>query len=310
MRIAIMGAGGTGGFFGGLLARAGNDVTFVARGAHLNAMQTSGLTIKSRSAGDFTIPVQATSNPTGMEPVDLVLFCVKTYDTETAAQVIRPIVAPDTVVFSVQNGIDNGERISRTLNAGQVMCGVANIFAGVEAPGVIAHRSTGLARIMVGEWDRKTSPRVERLLQTFQKAGIEGVHSPDIQLALWEKFLGICGNSGVSSLTRLPIGPILACPETKSLFRQTLQEVYAVARAKKVGVPEDAVERWIGFCANLPPGVRPSMANDLAAGRRMELESLNGTVVRMGREQEVATPCNFAIYAALKPFVNGAPQLP
>jgi 2-dehydropantoate 2-reductase len=310
MRIAIMGSGGTGGYFGGQLARAGEEVTFIARGAHLEAMRTRGLTIRSSRAGDFTIPVQATDDPSGMEPVDLVLFCVKTYDTESAAKLIRPIVGPDTVVFSIQNGVDNAERIGRILEPETVMCGVAQIFSTVEQPGVIAHRSGGLAKITLGEPDGGTSSRMKRLLKTFQQAGIDTVHSPDIRIALWEKFLGICGNSGVSSLTRLPIGPILACPETRSLYRGTLEEVQSVARASGVALAADCVERWINFSATLAPGLRSSMANDLAAGRRLELESLNGTVVRMGCEHGIPTPYNFAIYAALKPYAEGAPKMP
>ena len=310
MRIAIMGAGGTGGYFGGQLARAGEDVTFIARGAHLEAMRTRGLTVKSRQAGDFTIPVQATDDPRDMAPVDLVLFCVKTYDTDSAAKLIRPIVGPDTVVFSIQNGVDNGERIGRTLEPETVMCAVAQVFSTMEEPGVIAHRSLGRARILLGETDGNASPRTERLLTTFQRAGIDALHSPDIQLALWEKFLGICGNAGISAMTRLPIGPILACPETRDLYRGTLEEVQSVAQAIGVGLPADCVDRWINTSATLAPGLRPSMANDLNAGRRLELESLNGTVVRLGSEHGIATPYNFAIYASLKPYVNGAPELP
>ncbi len=310
MRIAIMGAGGTGGYFGGLLARAGEDVTFIARGAHLEAMRTRGLTVKSARSGDFTIPVQATDDPKGMAPVDLVLFCVKTYDTESAARLIRPIAGPNTVVFSMQNGIDNDQQIGGVLGPQAVMCGVAQIFSSVETPGVIAHRSGALAKITLGELHGRSSPRVERLFKAFQQAGIDAARSPDIRLALWEKFLGICGNSGVLSLTRLPVGPMLACPETKSFFRQTLEEVQAVAQASGVTLPADCVDRWIAFCATLAPGLRSSMANDLNAGRRLELESLNGTVVRLGCEHGVPTPCNFAIYAALKPYINGALELP
>jgi 2-dehydropantoate 2-reductase len=309
MRIAIMGAGGTGGYFGGLLARAGEDVTFIARGAHLQAIQARGLTIKSASAGNFTIPAQATNEPATLPPVDLVLFCVKTYDTESAAQLIRPIVGPDTVVFSIQNGIDNRERMARVLGERAVMSGVAQIFSTVEAPGVIAHRSSGMAKIALGELDGKPSRRVQQLLPVLQKAGIDATQAPDIQVALWEKFLGICGNAGMCSLTRLPIGPVLACPETRSMYQETLQEVYAVARARGVALHQDCVARWTALADKLAPGLRSSMANDLNAGRRLELESLNGTVVRLGREHGVPTPCNSSIYAALKPYIQGAPEL-
>ncbi|MSQ06600.1 MAG: 2-dehydropantoate 2-reductase, partial [Dehalococcoidia bacterium] len=217
---------------------------------------------------------------------------------------------PNTAVFSIQNGVDNDHRIGRVLDPKAVMCGVAEIFSSVEAPGVIIHRSGGLAKITLGELDGVASPRVERLFKAFQHAGIEAVRSPDIRIALWEKFLGICANSGLSSLTRLPFGPILACPETKGLYRGTLEEVRDVAHASGIHLAADSIERRITHTGNLAPGLRSSMANDLNAGRRLELESLNGTVVRLGREHGVPTPYNFAIYAALKPYVNGAPELP
>ena len=175
---------------------------------------------------------------------------------------------------------------------------------------MIAHRSGGLAKITLGEPDGRESARVNRLLNAFQHAGIDTLHSPDIRLALWEKFLGICGNAGVSSLTRLPIGPILACSETRSFYRGTLEEVQSVARAIGVALAADCVDRWITFSEALAPGLRSSMANDLTAGRRLELESLNGAVVRLGAEHGVPTPYNFAIYAALRPYANGAPSLP
>lgn len=308
MRVAIMGAGGTGGYFGGLLGRAGEEVTFIARGAHLEALRTRGLTIKSRLVGDFTIPVKATDSTREIRPVDLVLFCVKTYDTEAAAELIKPIIGPDTVVLSVQNGIDNWERIAQLVGSEGVLCAVAQINAVIEEPGVIAHRSGRMAKILLGEREGGTSLHIERLLKMFQHAGIEAELSSNMQITLWEKFVYICGHSGLTALTRLPVGPIFACPETKALLRGTMEEVDAVGRACGVELPKGCVDQALAhWSSGGDPSRRGSMAYDLAAGRRLELETLNGTVVRLGREHGRATPFNFAIYAALKPYANGAP---
>lgn len=307
MRIAVMGAGGTGGYYGGLLARAGEDVTFIARGPHLEAMRNRGLTIKSQLAGDFTLPVKATNNPAEIGPVDLVLFCVKSYDTDTVAQLVQPLLCPDTVVFSIQNGIDNWERIGRIVGPDKVLCAAVYMSSNIEGPGVISQTAAS-GRIIFGELMGIDSPRTNRLLNTFQQAGINAELHPNIQVQLWEKFIAICGFSGVPSLTRLTMGPILACPETRALLQCTMEEVERVAREQGVELPGDWVNQQMAHFARLGPGARGSMYFDLAAGRRLELESLNGTVVRMGRELGVDTPYNFAIYAALKPYVNGAPN--
>lgn len=306
MRIAIMGAGGTGGYFGGLLARAGEDVTFIARGAHLEALRSRGLTVRSRLAGDFTLPVQATADPSQIGPVDLILFCVKTYDTETAAEQVRPLIGRDTVVLSVQNGIDNEERLAQTLGAEHVLGAVAYVVAVVEAPGVIA-QTAGPGKIVFGELSGGTSPRAQRLLNVFQRAGIAAEVHPEVRVALWEKFLFICGYSGVTAVTRLPIGAALSCPETSALLRGMLTEVDAVARAEGVALPADAVDRAFATAAGMGPEGRSSLYYDLAAGRRLELEALNGTVVRLGRRHGIPTPLNFAVYAALKPYAEGTP---
>ena len=310
MRIAVMGAGGTGGYFGGLLAKAGEDVTFIARGEHLEALQTQGLTVKSALAGDFTIPVEATHDPRDMKPVDLVLFCVKTYDTESAAELIRPLVSPKTVVFSIQNGIDNHERIGEFFGIESVICAVAQISSVVESPGVIAHRSGNLARILFGEVDGKVSARCEQLLATFQNAGITAELHSDISVALWEKFIFICGASGLTALTRLTIGAILACPETKEFLLSVITEAAAVGRAAGVDLPQDRVDTAMDRLANLGPQGRGSMAYDLNAGRRLELETLNGAVVRLGQQLGISAPSNYAIYAALKPLIDGPLCLP
>lgn len=308
MRVAVMGSGGTGGFFGSLLARAGNAVTFIARGAHLEAIHAHGLRVKSRLAGDFTLPVRATNDLHAIGPVELVLLCVKTYDTDSAVQQMRPLVGPDTLVLSVQNGIDNAERIARVVGSEPVIGAVAHIFSAIEAPGVIA-QTAGPGRIIFGELAGGSSARTERLLRTFQQAGIVAELSREIRVTLWEKFLFICGNGGVTALTRLPLGVIRACPETNALLRGTMEEVEGVARACGIPLPAGCVEQVVAFNASVEPEARSSLYHDLAAGRRLELEALHGTVVRLGRAHGVPTPLNFAIYAALKPYLNSAPVL-
>lgn len=309
MRVAVMGAGGTGGYFGGLLARAGEDVTFIARGVHLEAIRSRGLSVKSRLAGDFTIPVKATSDPSEVGSVELVLFCVKAYDTAAAAEQIRPLMGPDTLILSVQNGIDNAERIAEVVGPDHVVGGVAQVSSVIESPGVIA-QTAGPGRILFGELAGGTSARANRLLQTFEQAGVPAVLRQDIRVALWEKFLFICAFSGLTTLTRLPIGPIVACAETSAMLRQVMEEVEAVARASGVALRAECVDRAFAAFTALEPWARGSLYHDLAAGRRLELDTLNGTIVRLGRELGVPTPMNSAIYGALKPYADGAPVLP
>jgi 2-dehydropantoate 2-reductase len=309
MRVAVMGSGGTGGYFGGLLARAGEEVTFLARGPHLEAIRARGLTVRSRISGGFTVPASATDDPAAVGPVDLVLFCVKAYDTDAAARAIRPLVGAGTTILPVQNGIDGAERIARVVGTGHVVGGLAAVSSVIAAPGVIDHRA-GPDVIRVGELDGHPSARTERIVETLRKAGIKAELRPDIRVALWEKFVLICGLSGLTALTRLPIGNVLACPETRELYRATMEETDAVGRAEGVALPPDHVERTLRFFVAGDPGVRGSLYYDLAAGRRLELETLNGTVVRLGRARGVPTPANFAIYAALKPYENGTPAAP
>jgi 2-dehydropantoate 2-reductase len=306
MRVTVMGSGGTGGYFGGLLARSGEDVTFVARGAHLDAIRKSGLTVRSRLVGDFTVPARATDDLAESGPADLVLFCVKAYDTEAAAARLRPAVGPGTVILPVQNGIDSAERIGRIVGPQHVIGGLAGVSSVVAAPGVIEHRA-GPDVIQLGELDGPPSPRVERVVEALRRAGIKAQARPDMRVALWEKFVLICGLSGLTALTRLPLGAVLACPETRTLFGQVLEETQAVGQAAGVPVPSDHAAKMMKFFQASDRAIRGSLYYDLAAGRRLEIETLNGTVVRLGRERGVATPANFAVYAALKPYADGAP---
>jgi len=306
MRIAVMGTGGTGGYFGGLLARAGEEVTFIARGAHLESIRQNGLAVKSVLAGDFTISATATDNPSDIGPVDCVLFCVKAYDNAVAAEQIRPLIGPETVVLSVQNGIDNEHQIGEVIGPDHIVGCVSYVSSTIESPGVIG-QTGGPGKIVLGEMHGGTSARTEALQSTLQNSGITAELHLDIQVALWQKFLGICGVNGITALTRLPMGKIVACKETNNLMRGTMQEVETVARASGANLPEGCVDQSMDFFSSVEPSVRGSMYYDLAAGRRLELEVLNGTVVRLGSEHGIPTPINFAIYAALKPYLNGEP---
>jgi 2-dehydropantoate 2-reductase len=309
MRIAVVGAGGTGGYFGGLLARAGQDVTFVARGSNLEAMRARGLTVESRLAGTFTLPVRATDDPSEVGPVDLILFCVKTYDTDAAAESVRPLLHPETMLLSLQNGIDNIERIARVTGHTPGVGAVAYVVSALREPGVVA-QTAGPGKIIVGELSGGASARTERLHDVLRGAGIEAELHPDIHVILWQKFLFICAFSGVTAVTRLPVGTILADPVTHRLFRGTSEEVEAVARASEIDLPSDCVEQAMAQAVAVEPCGRGSLYHDLAGGRRLELEGLNGEVVRRGREHGVQTPLNFAVYAALRPYVGGTPDLP
>ncbi|HEX8994634.1 MAG TPA: 2-dehydropantoate 2-reductase [Ktedonobacterales bacterium] len=314
MRIAIQGAGAMGTYFGGLLARAGEDVTMLARGATVEALRARGLTVKSLRLGEFTVPVTAldaavvSAGSEHLDPVDVVLFCVKTYDTRTAAEGIRRLVGPDTTVISVQNGVESAERIAEVIGSKALLGGVAQVSALLEAPGVVVAR-TDPATLRFGELSGGLSARTERLAPVFAHAGIVAEPQTDMVRAIWEKFLFICAVSGVTALTRLPLGPLLAHEETRSLLRGTLDEVATVARAQGIELGEDAEDGVFTLLGRFSPQTQGSMADDLAAGKRLELDALNGAVVRMGQRLGVATPINRVITAALTPFRDGAPAL-
>jgi 2-dehydropantoate 2-reductase len=290
-----------------LLARAGEEVAFIARGAHLEAIRKSGLAVKSVLAGDFTISATATDNPADIGPVDFVLFCVKAYDNAAAAEQIRPLIGPETVVLSVQNGIDNEQQIGDVIGPDHVLGCVSYVSSTIQSPGVIA-QTGGPGTLVLGEMQGGTSSRTEALQSTLQNSGITAELHQDIQVALWQKFIGICGVNGITALTRLPMGEIVACRETHNLMRGTMQEVEAVARAGGVNLPKGCVDQSMDFFSSMDRSVRGSMYYDLAGGRRLELEVLNGAVVRLGSEHGIPTPINFAIYAALKPYLNGTPS--
>ena len=299
MKIAVMGSGGIGGYFGGLLAHAGKDVTFIARGSHLDAIQKNGLQVKS-VAGDFHVRAKATHDPATVGPVDLVLFCVKGYDTETAGAQVRPLIGRETTVLSLLNGVDVCETLAVLLGEEHVMAGVVHILSTISAPGVIS-QTAGPRTIRFGEEDGRATPRADRILGVLKEAGILADLSPRIQVDLWEKFVFICAQGGVTALSGLSIGEILASSEATVFYRAVMEEVAAVGRAKGVPLSSDAADRAMAFARGLQPGMRSSLAHDLSQGNRLEVETLAGTVVRYGREVGVPTPLNFAVYACLKP---------
>ena len=298
-RFAIMGSGGVGGYFGGRLAGAGNDVRFIARGAHLAAMRDGGLRINSPLGDAHLQPVQATDRPADIGPVDYVLFATKLWDTESAGIACRPLIGPETAVISLQNGVDAEDRLSDILGADHVMGGVAGISAVIGAPGVIDHASE-FATIFFGERDGVRSPRAERLLAALEEAGIDARLTDHIGKTIWLKFIFLVGLSALTSLTRKPIGPVREDPECRALLARVLAEAAAVARSRGVALDEDAADERLAFIDKLPAAMTSSMAGDLARGNRLELDWLSGAVVRMGRDLGVATPANGFINVALK----------
>ncbi|HUF94203.1 MAG TPA: 2-dehydropantoate 2-reductase [Candidatus Limnocylindria bacterium] len=303
MRVLVVGAGGVGGYFGAKLARAGTSVTMLARGAHLEAIRRHGLRVRSAIEGEFVVNVEAT-DVVGSTPADAVLLCVKSFDTERAVEAIRPAVGPDTGVLSLQNGVDNEDTIDALLGAGHALGGAAYVFATIEAPGVIAHRFAG--RIVFGEMDGRPRPRAHRLHDAFAAAGVPVELSDDVRRVLWEKYLLISAQAGMTSITRCPTGVLRATPESWTMYRRIVEELAAVARAAGVALGPDAVETVMAQAAAVGADTYSSLHHDLVGGRRLELETLHGHGVRLGARLGVDVPTVFAVYAALKPHVDGS----
>jgi 2-dehydropantoate 2-reductase len=298
-----MGSGGVGGYFGAKLLRGGAQVTMVARGPHLEAIRRFGLAIRSAVEGDSVVRPAAVERLEGVARADVVLFCVKAFDTEDAAARLWSILGPDTPVLSLQNGVDNEDKIDEKLGAGRAMGGVAQVFAAIEAPGVIRHNALG--RIVFGELDGRMTERAERLRDAFERAEIPVELSEDVRRALWEKYLLICAVGGTTAVTRETLGVVRETPPTWRLFCAIVEEVSAVARAAGVTLPDDTVDRTLKLAESIPPGSRASLAQDLLQGRRLELEALHGYAARLGERLGVPTPAVFAVYAALLPHAAG-----
>jgi 2-dehydropantoate 2-reductase len=303
MRIAVVGAGGVGGYFGGRLAAAGADVAFLARGAHLNALQTRGLTIHSVN-GDVHVPrVQASDDPATIGPVDVVLFTVKLYDAADAVATLPPLLGRDTVVIPFQNGVDGVDIVMRAVGREHTAGGTAYVAAVISEPGVIRH--TGLGHLVFGELDGSRSPRLSRLYDACRTAAFQTTFSDDINVDIWTKFVRLSVFSGMTAVTRCPIGPIVADPELFAMVVAAAREAMAVARAKGVKIPDSVITDAERSYYALPPNMKSSLLEDLERGRRLELPWLSGAVVRIGREVGVDTPTHAFINAVLRPHVNG-----
>jgi 2-dehydropantoate 2-reductase len=306
MRIAVAGTGGVGGGFGAALARAGADVSFIARGAHLAAMKARGLQVRSDRGDIHLVPTHATDDPADIGEVDVVLFCVKLWDVESAGQHIKPLIGSDTAVIPLQNGVDAAERLIPILGPGAVMGGVAQISASITGPGVIQQVGTFM-RMIFGELDGRRSKRGEEFLSLCLKAGFDATLSEQILTDLWMKFILLASNASMMAATRQPIGKLRNDPDLRHIFAAAYREVVDVGRAKGVALPADAVDRVVDLTSHMPPAMKASMALDLDRGNRLELPWLGGKVVELGRELGVPTPTHGMMAAMLKPYIMGTP---
>lgn len=300
MRIAVYGAGSVGGYFGGRLAEAGEEVVFIARGDHLKAIQNRGLKVESPK-GDFLIqPAQATDDSAVVGQVDVILLGVKAWQVPKAASEIQPMVGENTFVVPLQNGVDAPYQLSEVLGVGKVLGGLCRISAMIAAPGLIRHAGIE-PYIAFGELDRHPSQRSERLRAAFESAGVWVEVPLDIQAAMWEKFVFIAAISGVGAVTRMPVGSYRSIPETRQVLVAALEETVNVALGRGIGAPPELVKRTIALIDGLPAGATASMQRDIIEGRPSELEAQNGAVVRLGAEVGVPTPVHSYLYASLLP---------
>jgi 2-dehydropantoate 2-reductase len=303
MRIAIMGAGGIGGYYGGRLAQAGHDVVFIARGEHLRAIQAGGLALLGPAGEAHIGSAQATDDPGTLAPVDVVLFCVKLFDTEDAARAIQPLLAKGGVCITLQNGVDGAQRIGAVAGHERVMGGIAFVSALIESPGVIRYASKSPS-IQFGEADGRMSERAARFRDACVAAGFGAEVVSDIGAALWHKFVGLTVNSALTSLVRQPAGVIYPDPDLMAIARAGFAEAAAVGKALGIKLPEDIVDWQVRNHLGFPPGMYASMYHDLRRGKPLELESLSGLVAREGRRLGIPTPFHSMAYACLKPYAN------
>jgi len=307
MRIAILGSGGVGGYFGGRLAAGGNDVAFIARGAHLAALRQHGLRILSPN-GDLHFPtVQASDDTTTIGPVDIVFFTVKLYDTESALGLLPPLIGAETLVISLQNGVDAVDVLTRAVGARHTAGGTTQIVATIAEPGVIRHGALG--RLAVGPLQEGQRALLERLYERAKAAGIDAVLSGEILIEIWAKFARLTAFSGMTSVTRCPLGPLRRDTDLWAMTKAAVFESVAVARAKGIPLPASLVDDITIAVATMPPESKSSMLGDLERGRPLELPWLSGAVVRFGEETGVATPIHRFITTVLSPHVNGAPRI-
>lgn len=307
MKIAIMGSGGVGGYFGAKMALAGNDVTFIARGAHLDAIRKNGLLVKTDDGEMLVKPVNATDDPSTIGPVDVVLFATKLYDTIEAAGQLKPVMGPGTFVVTIQNGISGADLIGSVLGRDNVLAGSTYIVSHLEGPGVIHHMGK-YQRIVFGELDGRMSNRGRSFETLCQESGIDVEFSDKVQTTMWEKFIPLTVMSGMTSVTRSPIGPILADPALAAMVDAAVSEAVNVARAKGISLNENTAERVQKTVRLAPYDTKASMLVDLERGKKMELPWLSATIASMGEELGVPTPTHKFIATVLKLHAAGAPK--
>jgi len=301
MRFAIFGVGAIGGYFGGRLAQAGEDVTFIARGNHLQALRKKGLRVDSIN-GDFVLsPVTATDDPAQIGAVDVVMVGVKTWQVPEVAESIRPLIGEDTLVLPLQNGVEAPTQLVEILGREHVCGGLAKIFSFIAGPGHIRHSGVD-PYIAIGELDNQHTARIETLLHAFTHAGIKAEIPADITAALWAKFLFVASWGGIGAITRAPLGVIRSIKQTRRMLERSMQEIYEVARALKINLEQNTVSATMGFVDTLPPNGTTSMQRDIAGNRPSEIDSWSGAVVRFGRDAGVPVPVNEFIYNSLLPL--------
>jgi 2-dehydropantoate 2-reductase len=305
MRIAVMAAGAVGGYFGARMAAAGHDVTFIARGAHLDAIRRNGLAIESTLGNLHLRDAKATDDPHEVGPVDIVLFAVKLWDTEQAAAQAEPLVGSGTRVITLQNGIDSYERIAPILGTEQTVGGSAYIATVIASPGVISHTSP-FARMLCGRMDGRADDRLTAFADAAKKAGIDIAVTSEIERELWNKFIFLSALASITAGTRQPIGVIVADDDMRALFRKFMEEARAVGTAKGIAVDPGYIDERMAFAAQTAPKtMKASMAHDLERGNRLELDWLAGKIVALGRALHVPVPYSEAVYALLKPYRMG-----
>ncbi|MBN1978334.1 MAG: 2-dehydropantoate 2-reductase [Anaerolineae bacterium] len=305
MRIAVIGVGAVGGYFGGRLAQAGEEVVFIARGQHLQALRQHGLKVDSIKGAFIVQPSLATDDPRQAGGVDVVLVGVKAWQVPEAAQAIKPLIGPETFVVPLLNGVEAPDQLAATLGAEHVLGGLCKIISSLVGPGHVRHAGME-PYVAFGELDNRPSERAERLQRAFEQAGVVADIPADIQVAMWEKFLFIASFSGIGAVTRAPAGVLRSLPETRQMLEQAMGEVLNVARERGIALPGETVAGALALVDSMPPGGTASMQRDIIAGRPSELEAQNGAVVRLGAESGVATPLHAFIYHSLLPLEQRA----
>jgi 2-dehydropantoate 2-reductase len=300
MRIGVVGVGGVGGYFGGRLAYAGADVAMVARGDHLRALRLRGLQVR-HADGDFTVRVEASADPSEIGPCDIVLLCVKSHDTIDAVELLRPLIGDESAVVSLQNGVDNEQKIADRLGPDHVIGGAAFIFAHIAAPGVV-EQTGGPRRILFGELDGSHTTRADMFLDELHRANIDAKVVGNIESVLWDKYAFLCALAGVTAAARLPINDLLEVPESRELFGRIVREVATVASAEGVELADDIVDQKTAFAATLEPGSFSSLHHDLSTGHRLELDALHGELLRRAHRHHLDLPASKVVYALLKPW--------